>query len=50
MATCFPRVDGLSTDPRVWGITHAIYDDELVLYIPEGIGLEYEYIVVHLTF
>ena len=21
MATCIPRVDGLSTDPRVWGVT-----------------------------
>ena len=21
MATCIPRIDGLSTDPRVWGVT-----------------------------
>ena len=21
MATCIPRVDGFSTDPRVWGVT-----------------------------
>ena len=21
MTTCIPRVDGLSTDPRVWGVT-----------------------------
>ena len=24
MATCIPRVDGLSTDPRVWGVTKII--------------------------
>ena len=26
MATCIPQVDGLSTDPRVWGVTHVNSD------------------------
>ena len=31
-------------------VSHAIYDDKLILYIRGGLGLEYEYVVVHLTF
>ena len=28
MTTCIPRVDGLSTDPLVWGVTMHLHDNK----------------------
>ena len=41
MATCIPRVDGLSTDPRVWGITPVFPNCSIFVSLGLYLGILY---------